>query len=573
MKAIDFIKAAAIASIALFNGCGKQPAVESIDITGGIMPTKAETGVYSLGGATLTLSSDSSRYSAVISFVQGTEYSFSGIENMQEAYPPDFFLYKKETNTLVFLLRDDEWIVEYYPEENSLRLSPDSSTVNHPMYILGNGHSSGTRWIDSFHQSTETFYNFQSPYYTVAPMITENVYQATVRLYTGNGWGDVRLEFYSDVNWTKSYMLTSSSDIAVNDHGTEVSAFEICDAGTATCNLHSTSLFNSCMDGGLFRMLIFRSPDSNRLDLTIDRLNDESELSDLDNYLYSLDGKLVYHSYDSYGDGTSSLWLFDFASKNLSSLSSSWTGISDAMNAKFSPDGKSIVFMGIDTEQDSWDIFQYNLNSSDQPINLTPKNTTGDFRDEDPVFSNDGTKILFKRGGRIAVYSFATDSISFISDADIELSMPSFSTDESKVIVSAGTGSSAIIAYWDINSNHLYDIYGTGVQEYYPCVIDSLSFYYVCHWSASDVHDKVMKGFWYGSVPSILPFNRSIADCSDPEVISKAYVVFSSTRESGAGGYDLYIGNETMSASYPLSLFNSSINTAMNELGANYWTK
>lgn len=57
--------------------------------------------------------------------------------------------------------------------------------------------------------------------------------------------------------------------------------------------------------------------------------------------LPALSGKLVYHAYENYGDGSTQLFLYDFSEGKLTQLSKKDWGITDPMNANISPDGKS----------------------------------------------------------------------------------------------------------------------------------------------------------------------------------------------------------------------------------------
>ena len=57
-------------------------------------------------------------------------------------------------------------------------------------------------------------------------------------------------------------------------------------------------------------------------------------------------GRLIFHSYSCYSCNDSKLYLYNFAGKKLTLISSNWSVI-NAMNAHFSTDGNRIVFMGI----------------------------------------------------------------------------------------------------------------------------------------------------------------------------------------------------------------------------------
>src|SRR5688572_16141025 len=85
----------------------------------------------------------------------------------------------------------------------------------------------------------------------------------------------------------------------------------------------------------------------------------------------ALSGQIVYHSYVSYGDLTSQMFLLNLSTGVRTSLSAGWTNVRDAMNGKFSPDGTKIAFMAKPLTNDYWDIFLYTVNQAGNPINLT----------------------------------------------------------------------------------------------------------------------------------------------------------------------------------------------------------
>ena len=96
------------------------------------------------------------------------------------------------------------------------------------------------------------------------------------------------------------------------------------------------------------------------------------------------------------------------------------------------------------------------------------------------------------------------------------------------------------------------------------------SLYDTQHVSPTDNHDQLYKGFFDGRKSICLAFNKQNADYSDACPIGNEWLILVSTRSDSKGGYDLYIANETSGAIYPLSDYNSSINTSKNELGPDY---
>jgi Tol biopolymer transport system component len=113
----------------------------------------------------------------------------------------------------------------------------------------------------------------------------------------------------------------------------------------------------------------------------------------------SITGKLVYHSYVNYGDGSSQLWVYNFRYQTLTQISNASWGVTDPMNAVWSPDGNWLLFMSI--KNNAWNIFAWPTNNSHIPYNLT--NSTGATRNEDPKFSADGSRIVFKQNLAIAI--------------------------------------------------------------------------------------------------------------------------------------------------------------------------
>lgn len=282
-----------------------------------------------------------------------------------------------------------------------------------------------------------------------------------------------------------------------------------------------------------------------------------------------LKGKLVYHSYTSYDAGDSQMYIYDFASNTVSNISRSWTDVRNMMNGHFSPDGRYLTFMGIGSRTGSWDIFLYDLVSGGQPVNLTPE---GSYRDEDPKYSHSGNTIVFKRDGHLAEITVATRAIKVLSKNNSEeYGMPYYNSDDTKILSGVGEGSAAYIGVWDKASSTMSVIFDRkGENDYYPINIDRTAFYFTTHETGS-AYDQLYKGFWNGAAAVRLPFNKSNADYSDAYPVSNGWLFLVSSRSGGRGQYDLYIANETSGAIYSLSLYNSGLNTAKNELGPAYF--
>ncbi len=289
----------------------------------------------------------------------------------------------------------------------------------------------------------------------------------------------------------------------------------------------------------------------------------------------ALTGKLVYHSYVKYGDGTSQLFLYDFSAHTLTQLSKSTWGITDPMNGVFSPDGKWLAFMGI--SNGAWNVFMLQLGAGTPPVNLT--NSTGATRNEDPKFSADGKTLVFKQNGDVkqATLSYTSAGPAFTSvvsltnaPAGAEYSMPYLAPDSSAVYYATGTGANMGLMKRTLATGATATFDNpAGLQTYYPIVrADGMVFY--ARWKDSGQADQIYtKTADPASTPNALPINDCVSNNSDPEPVNGTnYVFFSSTT---AGGYQLYVGDVTTGQRWSLSQFGVNADTTKAKLGASYY--
>lgn len=287
-----------------------------------------------------------------------------------------------------------------------------------------------------------------------------------------------------------------------------------------------------------------------------------------------LTGKVVYHSYDSYGSA-SQMYIYDFASKQLFFISKNWN-IYDPMNAHFSPDGTQIVFMGQAKANGKWDIYLWEIGSSMQPVNLT----LGDkCRDEDPKFSPDGKSICFKQTpgggtGNIKVMDINGHITNNVTNNMVESGMPYFLLSGKALMYARGSGNTSDIYIVNLDGSNNRPLENTNnLQEYYPITFDSSSFLFTKSTLASIPYDQVYKGNFSTGVAISLPFNNSNADYSDAFPCGPNYVILSSDREGTIGAYDLYIADINSGKIWSLNNYNTGINSRQNELGACYSEK
>ena len=292
--------------------------------------------------------------------------------------------------------------------------------------------------------------------------------------------------------------------------------------------------------------------------------NNPGEITKPPAALPNLPGKMIYHSYTSYSANDSEVFLFDFASKQVTCISKNWNIIAP-MNAHFSPDGKQITFMGIHPPTDSWSVYIYELEGLQVPLRLS----VGNYRDEDPKFSPDGKRITFKRNFQIAEMNLETGRITLLSP--VGYAMPYYNFDGTKLTCTKDGWDSSIYLI-DIQTRALRVLYDNPeVQDYYSIGADEKSFYYATGYLPSNRIDQIYRGYWSGLKSVRLPFNDTSGDYSDPYPVDDQWLLLSSSRTGSSGGYDLYIANAETGDIYSLTEYNPEINTSREELGAAYF--
>lgn len=286
-------------------------------------------------------------------------------------------------------------------------------------------------------------------------------------------------------------------------------------------------------------------------------------------------GRIAYHSYSDYSAWDGKLYMLDLAENKLTEISKSWN-IDHAINAHFSPDGSLLTFMGDETgEPRDWDIFLWEVDSDKRPLNLTKKYNQ---REEDPKFSPDGRKIVFKQtywneGLGKSIYdlkelNLSGDIINIITSINLdEESMPYYSSDGSKIFYSRGSGSSADIYSIELNGSQNEALANVReVQEYYPITRDSNTFLFTRWFSENNHHDQIYLGYFSDKDPLSLALNERNSENADPYPVGPDWVLFSSTRSNSSKGYDIFIGHVNSGEVWSLDDF--GVNTSLNELGA-----
>lgn len=272
-------------------------------------------------------------------------------------------------------------------------------------------------------------------------------------------------------------------------------------------------------------------------------------------------GKLVFHRYSDYEAWDSRLYIYNFYTQQINSIGANWA-INHSMNGHFSPDGKWLTFMGVQSGQhygDAWDIYVWRVGSSDQPINLTQGNNQ---RDEDPKFLPDGQRIVFKQNGDLKIIRVLDKSIAAVTSNGwaTEESMPYPLAATTQFVYAKGARSESRI--YMIDQSGAYDTKLTNIASYYPVSWKNGEFLYSRWYSASNTHDQVYSYNTATKRSTRLPFNSPNVDTSDATPLDSRYLVVS--RHNGHS-YDLYIAD-----SQSIDLWALPINSTLEELGADF---
>lgn len=284
-------------------------------------------------------------------------------------------------------------------------------------------------------------------------------------------------------------------------------------------------------------------------------------------------GKLVYHSYVRLDDGSGQIFLLDFKTSTLTQLSQPSWGIIDPINPVLSPDGVWVAFMG--KKNDVWRIFMYRLDGAIGPIDLTGAG----LKSQDPKFSLDGAKLIFKQDNDIKLaHILFTNGIPSLGPAQnitqdgatVEDSMPFLSPDSSIAYFSTGAGASSALRYKSATSGgaSLPFDNATGRATYYPIVRSDGAVFYVKWKDAASRLDQIQIKSSPSATPILSPINDCISNNSDPAPVNGTnYVFFSSTT---AGGYQLYLGEVASGRRWTLTPFGVNADTTKAKLGAYY---
>lgn len=296
----------------------------------------------------------------------------------------------------------------------------------------------------------------------------------------------------------------------------------------------------------------------------------------------TLSGRMIWHSYDSYGFTGVQSWMADFDAGMVREITPA--RLAGAMNYHFSPDGQRVVVMADDNDATmvsgttAWDIFVADVTATGL-ANIT-KLTNGQVdgsRNEDPKFSSDGQVIIFKRNLNeiVAIHMMnllvnGTDQAPTLTPLltnTTEIGMPYFLVGSTTDFLYADDVMNAVGCFCGGTPGLLYSV---GSKGYYPIAIDGVNFYFTGGQGA----DAIYRGDT-AATPAVRAAFITDAlltyEFADPYPLGNDWLVHTSTRSGGGGGgYDLWIGNFTSGETYPLTDWIAGANRSNSDLGPTF---
>ncbi|HPD32576.1 MAG TPA: hypothetical protein PLL20_21505 [Phycisphaerae bacterium] len=311
-------------------------------------------------------------------------------------------------------------------------------------------------------------------------------------------------------------------------------------------------------------------------------------------------GRIAYHSYSGYlhppSGNNGAMHLYDLGTSLQPTNVTAGMSLSNAMNPSFSPDGRLITFMAIPSGEplvrSSLRVYVYDCvkKTVSTPFPLREPGEAAVMA-EDPRFSPDGARIIFKGNDRIwTMTRDGRNARELTNQFEDERSGPNYEPTNGSRIVYWKGGCPFGDIYWALKDGTDEScLFGTDTDCAVRQLGDCLNDYYPVFWDSNRIlfasWDKFVSSapdcdcqelpnpdddlhLYTISPPSLETLwrlNTDTYDESDPFVVDSSWIGFSSTR-GGNGHYDLYLGNPTTGQIMPLA----SLNDNLHQLGGSY---
>ena len=292
--------------------------------------------------------------------------------------------------------------------------------------------------------------------------------------------------------------------------------------------------------------------------------------------LPQLQGRVVFEDF-----ATGQLYVYDFKTNVLTNLLVSYWGLTSATNPVFSPDGSGILFSAVvgSPPNDQRHLFYWKIGTG-LPINLT--GGMGNLRNEDPKFSSNGARVLWKQNNGIETADFSFDDLgrpallhpTQVIGSSPEASGPVFSPTQKYIYYFRSNGTVQQLWRYDSSANPPSTApafsQDPSIQYYYPADPDLYDFLYVSWLPTAVACPHCDKIYVRTRLPDAgTPWNPTdcAADNSDPAPVDEDYFIYSRDRNpDGNSSYELYLGQLSTGSAWKLNISIASSSL----LGSNY---
>jgi hypothetical protein len=153
---------------------------------------------------------------AEIEFTENQTFTIEGIENPEDSYNRDFFVYDPENDSYTFTGKSGKWDVFYSLSYDYFWVNRMNDTAPNTYWIIGAGHTSVPRWYPDFNDMGWDLDDVKQVAYM--KKIGTGLYQASVYLSDQVPWG-FDIQVYSNRTWNAEFAVFSNDRITGDKEG------------------------------------------------------------------------------------------------------------------------------------------------------------------------------------------------------------------------------------------------------------------------------------------------------------------------------------------------------------------
>lgn len=137
---------------------------------------------------------------ASVDFTRDTEFTITGLDNLEEAYNRDFFA-PSTGNRFTFVRESGTYDVYYSPKYNYIWVARMNAVAPECLWVMGHGFTCAPVWHNSLAKAGWSDSEITELGYAVK--VAEDKYQCSMYLNNNHDWASFEFEVYSDRQWDK----------------------------------------------------------------------------------------------------------------------------------------------------------------------------------------------------------------------------------------------------------------------------------------------------------------------------------------------------------------------------------